>query len=82
MAEIVSLPDRVKARSELISNRGEADRCLRVAMDLQSGIETMRALLHICIFTEMESTHLEAQIQIFTDRMNEHKSDAIKLRAM
>lgn len=78
MAAVVNI-DRHK---ELVSNQGQAKRYLRIAKELEVDIEKMRVLQRKCVYTDMEARHFEGVIQMFTDAMNKHKSDAIKLRAM
>lgn len=82
MAKVVSLSKRVKARNELISNQGQAERFLRISKELKSDIEKLRTMQLNYLYTDMEAQHLEGVIQIFTDTMNKYKVDAIKLRAM
>jgi len=80
--EVVSLTDRIKKRSELRTNRGQADRFLRISKELKADIEKLRTMQLNYLYTDMEAQHLEGVIQIFTDTMNKYKVDAIKLRAM
>jgi len=82
MAEVVSLNDRVNQRNELRSDRGQADRFLRISKELKSDIDKLRKMQLRHVYTDMEAKHLEGVIQTFTDTMNKYKVDAIKLRAM
>ena len=67
---------------ELASNRGQANRYLRIADELERDIKTMRELQQKCVYNDMEAGHLEAQIQIFSDTMNKYRDDAVLLRRM
>ena len=67
---------------ELISNHGQAKRYLKIADELEEDIRIMRELQMKCVYNDMEAKHLEAQIQIFSDTMNQYRNDAILLRKM
>jgi len=70
----------ITRNKERRSNHGNASRFLKIADELEQGIKKMRELQLKCVYTDMESGHLEAQIQIFTDTMNEYRGNAIKIR--
>lgn len=67
---------------ELISNHGQASRYLKIADELERDIKTMRELQQKCVYNDMEAKHLEQQIQIFSDTMNQYRNDAILLRKL
>ena len=73
---------RIDRHKEAVTNRGQSNRFLKIADELEADIEKMRKIQLTCIPHDMNDNHLEAQIQIFTDTMNEYREDAVKLRRM
>lgn len=76
--EVVS----INRRKEVRSNQFNSRRYQSIANELERDIQKLRRLQVKCITNDMESKHLEAQIQIFTDTMNEYRDNAIKVKEL
>ena len=72
----------INRRKEAHANRFQSRRFIKIAKELEQDIKHLRALQAKCICNDMESKHLEAQIQIFTDTMNKYRDYSIEVKTL